>query len=72
MKKCIYILMSIIGILIFFGLYVLVSLVTEDEFPGLRYAVMGLGYLSIGLFCSGFLLLTIKSKKMEEEEIVKE
>lgn len=70
-KKSIYIVMCILGVLIFLGLYILVSLVTEDEFPNLRYVVMGLGYISIGLFCSGFLLLMFMNKKVEEEKSVK-
>lgn len=63
MKKTISILMTIVGILIFLSLYVLVSLVTEDEFSGLRYVVMAAGYIAVILFCCGFLLLNKKDKK---------
>ena len=63
MKKITYILMCVLGLLMFFSLYVIVSLVTEEEFPNLRYLVMGLGYLATGLFVGGFLLIIKKREK---------
>lgn len=69
MKKIIYILMCVLGLLIFFSLYVIVSIITETEFPNLKYLVMGLGYISVGLFVSGFLLLINKQKKVENKDV---
>lgn len=68
MKKVIFYLMTIIGLLGFFGLYVIVCLVTEDEFPLLKHFVMIIGYISFGLFVGGFLpLIVCKTKKGEKE-----
>lgn len=72
MKKIIFYIMTIIGLLGFFGLYILVCLVTEDEFPALRHIVMLIGYGSLGLFVGGFLPLIISKSKKEKDINVEE
>ncbi len=56
MKKIGYIAMIVVSLLLFFSMYVIVCLVTEEEFPGLKYLIMVIGYVSIALFGYGFLL----------------
>ena len=40
MKKVIYIIMTILGLVGFLSLYVIVCLVQEEEFAGLKYVIM--------------------------------
>ena len=47
MKKIIYVIMTILGLIGFFSMYVIVCLVKEEEFAGLKYVIMIIGYLSI-------------------------
>ena len=39
MKKVIYIIMTILGLVGFLSLYVIVCLVQEEEFAGLKYVI---------------------------------
>lgn len=63
MKKVIYIIMTILGLVGFLSLYVIVCLVQEEEFAGLKYVIMIIGYLSVILFGGGFLMLLTKRKR---------
>lgn len=63
MKKVIYIIMTILGLVGFLSLYVIVCLVQEEEFAGLKYVIMIIGYLSVILFGGGFLMLLTKKKR---------
>ena len=67
MKKVIYIIMSILGLVGFLSLYVIVCLVQEEEFAGLKYVIMIIGYLSVILFGGGFLMLLTKKKEVNED-----
>ncbi len=67
MKKIIYIVMTILGLVLFVGLNVLVCLLNEQTFPLLKYVVMIIGYISIILFGVGFIFLI----KPQEENIEK-
>ena len=62
MKKVIYIIMTILGLVGFLSLYVIVCLVQEEEFAGLKYVIMIIGYLSVILFGGGFLMLLTKKR----------
>ena len=64
MKKVIYIIMTILGLVGFLSLYVIVCLVQEEEFAGLKYVIMIIGYLSVILFGGGFLMLLTKKKEV--------
>lgn len=66
MKKYLYIILSIIGFLMFLSLYIIVCLLTEQNFPMLKHLVMILGYLSLGLFCIPFLLLLKNKEKIDK------
>lgn len=66
MKKVIYIIMTILGLVGFLSLYVIVCLVQEEEFAGLKYVIMIIGYLSVILFGGGFLMLLTKKKEVNE------
>ncbi|CDC68913.1 MAG TPA: hypothetical protein DCR62_06970 [Acholeplasmatales bacterium] len=67
MKKVIYIIMTILGLVGFLSLYVIVCLVQEEEFAGLKYVIMIIGYLSVILFGGGFLMLLTKKKEVNED-----
>ncbi|MBS5853506.1 MAG: hypothetical protein ACLUG4_05460 [Bacilli bacterium] len=67
MKKIIYVIMTILGLIGFFSMYVIVCLVKEEEFAGLKYVIMIIGYLSIILFGGGFLMLLAKKKEVSED-----
>lgn len=66
MKKIIYITMITLGLLSFFSMYVIVCLVKEEDFLGLKYLIMLIGYISIILFGSGFLMLIAKKEVKED------
>ena len=67
MKKVIYKIMTILGLVGFLSLYVIVCLVQEEEFAGLKYVIMIIGYLSVILFGGGFLMLLTKKKEVNED-----
>ena len=67
MKKGIYIIITILGLVGFLSLYVIVCLVQEEEFAGLKYVIMIIGYLSVILFGGGFLMLLTKKKEVNED-----
>ena len=67
MKKVIDIIMTILGLVGFLSLYVIVCLVQEEEFAGLKYVIMIIGYLSVILFGGGFLMLLTKKKEVNED-----
>ena len=67
MKIVIYIIMTILGLVGFLSLYVIVCLVQEEEFAGLKYVIMIIGYLSVILFGGGFLMLLTKKKEVNED-----
>ena len=67
MKKVKYIIMTILGLVGFLSLYVIVCLVQEEEFAGLKYVIMIIGYLSVILFGGGFLMLLTKKKEVNED-----
>ena len=46
--------MTILGLVGFLSLYVIVCLVQEEEFAGLKYVIMIIGYLSVILFGGAF------------------
>ena len=48
--------MTILGLVGFLSLYVIVCLVQEEEFAGLKYVIMIIGYLSVILFGGGSIL----------------
>lgn len=54
--------MTILGLVGFLSLYVIVCLVQEEEFAGLKYVIMIIGYLSVILFGGGFLMLLTKRR----------
>ena len=56
--------MTILGLVGFLSLYVIVCLVQEEEFAGLKYVIMIIGYLSVILFGGGFLMLLTKKKEV--------
>ena len=58
--------MTILGLVGFLSLYVIVCLVQEEEFAGLKYVIMIIGYLSVILF-GGFLMLLTKKKEVNED-----
>lgn len=66
-EKVIYIIMTILGLVGFLSLYVIVCLVQEEEFAGLKYVIMIIGYLSVILFGGGFLMLLTKKKEVNED-----
>ena len=59
--------MTILGLVGFLSLYVIVCLVQEEEFAGLKYVIMIIGYLSVVLFGGGFLMLLTKKKEVNED-----
>ena len=59
--------MTILGLVGFLSLYVIVFLVQEEEFAGLKYVIMIIGYLSVILFGGGFLMLLTKKKEVNED-----
>ena len=59
--------MTILGLVCFLSLYVIVCLVKEEEFAGLKYVIMIIGYLSVILFGGGFLMLLTKKKEVNED-----
>lgn len=59
--------MTILGLVGFLSLYVIVCLVQEEEFAGLKYVIMIIGYLSVILFSGGFLMLLTKKKEVNED-----
>jgi hypothetical protein len=59
--------MTILGLVGFLSLYVIVCLVQEEEFAGLKYVIMIIGYLSVILFGGGFLMLLTKKKEVNED-----
>ncbi len=59
--------MTILGLVGFLSLYVIVCLVQEEEFAGLKYVIMIIGYLSVILFGGGFLMLHTKKKEVNED-----
>lgn len=59
--------MTILGLVGFLSLYVIVCLVQEEEFAGLKYVIMIIGYLSVILFGGGFLMLLNKKKEVNED-----
>ena len=59
--------MTILGLVGFLSLYVIVCLVQEEEFAGLKYVIMIIGYLSVILFGGGFLMLLTKMKEVNED-----
>lgn len=59
--------MTILGLVGFLSLYVIVCLVQEEEFAGLKYVIMIIGYLSVILFGGGFLILLTKKKEVNED-----
>lgn len=59
--------MTILGFVGFLSLYVIVCLVQEEEFAGLKYVIMIIGYLSVILFGGGFLMLLTKKKEVNED-----
>ena len=59
--------MTILGLVGFLSLYVIVCLVQEEEFAGLKYFIMIIGYLSVILFGGGFLMLLTKKKEVNED-----
>ena len=59
--------MTILGLVGFLSLYVIVCLVQEEEFAGLKYVIMIIGYLSVILFGGGFLMLLTKKKEVKED-----
>ena len=59
--------MTILGLVGFLSLYVIVCLVQEEEFAGLKYVIMIIGYLSVILFGGGFLMLLTKKKEVHED-----
>ncbi|MFR7881783.1 MAG: hypothetical protein ACLU5J_10090 [Christensenellales bacterium] len=67
MKKVIYIIMTILGLVGFLSLYVIVCLVQEEEFAGLKYVIMIIGYLSVILFGGGFFDATYQKKEVNED-----
>lgn len=69
MKKVIFYLMTILGFIGFLSLYVIVCIVTEEQFSALKYVVMIVGYVSLALFVGGFLPLIIMSNKKENKDV---
>ena len=59
--------MTILGLVGFLSLCVIVCLVQEEEFAGLKYVIMIIGYLSVILFGGGFLMLLTKKKEVNED-----
>lgn len=59
--------MTILGLVGLLSLYVIVCLVQEEEFAGLKYVIMIIGYLSVILFGGGFLMLLTKKKEVNED-----
>lgn len=59
--------MTILGLVGFLSLYMIVCLVQEEEFAGLKYVIMIIGYLSVILFGGGFLMLLTKKKEVNED-----
>ena len=59
--------MTILGLVGFLSLYVIVCLVQEEEFAGLKYVILIIGYLSVILFGGGFLMLLTKKKEVNED-----
>ena len=59
--------MTILGLVGFLSLYVILCLVQEEEFAGLKYVIMIIGYLSVILFGGGFLMLLTKKKEVNED-----
>ena len=59
--------MTILGLVGFLSLYVIVCLVQEEEFAGLKYVIMIIGYLSVIIFGGGFLMLLTKKKEVNED-----
>ena len=59
--------MTILGLVGFLSMYVIVCLVQEEEFAGLKYVIMIIGYLSVILFGGGFLMLLTKKKEVNED-----
>ena len=59
--------MTILGLVGFLSLYVIVCLVQEEEFAGLKYVIMIIGYLSVILLGGGFLMLLTKKKEVNED-----
>ena len=59
--------MTILGLVGFLSLYVIVCLVQGEEFAGLKYVIMIIGYLSVILFGGGFLMLLTKKKEVNED-----
>lgn len=59
--------MTILGLVGFLSLYVIVCLIQEEEFAGLKYVIMIIGYLSVILFGGGFLMLLTKKKEVNED-----
>ena len=59
--------MTILGLVGFLSLYVIVCLVQEEEFAGLKYVIMIIGYLSVILFGGGFLMLLTKKTEVSED-----
>ena len=59
--------MTILGLVGFLSRYVIVCLVQEEEFAGLKYVIMIIGYLSVILFGGGFLMLLTKKKEVNED-----
>ena len=59
--------MTILGLVGFLSLYVIVCLVQEEEFAGLKCVIMIIGYLSVILFGGGFLMLLTKKKEVNED-----
>lgn len=57
--------MTILGLVGFLSLYVIVCLVQEEEFAGLKYVIMIIGYLSVILFGGGFFDATYQKERGE-------
>lgn len=62
MKKIIYILMCIIGVIGFISLNVIVCVLREETYSFLKHLVMIIGYISVIVFATGFLLLINKKQ----------
>lgn len=69
MKKIIYIIMCALGLIGLVSLYVLVCLVHEEDFNGLRHIVIIIGYISVILFGGGFLLLIANKKEKDDKNV---
>lgn len=68
MRRIIYILLCVLGLIGFLSLNVIVCLVTEQEFSGLKHVIMIIGYVSLIAFGIGFLMLM---KKGEDDNVKK-